>query len=517
MYKVLLVDDEFMILDGISSVIEWEVLNTELIGTAQNGQQAMNIVRQNPPDIIITDIRMPGMDGLELVRTVHAIHPDIMFILLTGYSEFEYAKTAMQYGVKHYLLKPCSEESLSEAIGELVESRMIEDDKEAFVQSVRYGLERIKPYAKEQFLKEFLTNKTYGTEEWHYFGELFGFQFQSQQVRVLLFQIDGEHEYEHLFAVKNITEDVFRNPMLSSTVSKHVLILIEDTLTEPELFERIQSIRSIFTKYYNLDLTAALSDSGELAQVRRLYKQTIDCLSHQFYLGKGSLITRRDISNSLDQGRQEDFSYDEEKLIMVIKAGHWDDAERELTQVFQRLSELRMDSAETKSYIIQLFMGIIRLGSSDRIAEYLGRLTTVIESSTFQSVQELVMSISRDIALERFERTRSQHSQLVQSVVQIVHQRLHDEQLTLQMVSNEIYMNPDYVSKVFKREIGEKFTNYVMRLRMERALELLEQDNEIRISHLAEMAGFGGNSPYFSKVFKKHTGLSPSEYKQQYF
>lgn len=103
MYKVLLVDDERIILTGISRIVNWNSCGTELAGTARNGLEAMDFIAAAPPDIIISDIRMPGMDGLELVAKVKAINPNIRFILLSGFSEFDYAKTAMQYGVKHYL------------------------------------------------------------------------------------------------------------------------------------------------------------------------------------------------------------------------------------------------------------------------------------------------------------------------------------------------------------------------------------------------------------------------------
>ncbi|MGO4372739.1 response regulator [Paenibacillus sp. MCAF20] len=513
MYKVLLVDDEFIILDGIASVVDWEACGTQLIGTAQNGVEAFELVKRDPPDIIISDIRMPGMDGLQLVAAVRELNPDISFILLTGFSEFDYAKTAMQHGVNHYLLKPCSEEALMEALEEVVQRRREKDDNDHFVQSIKYGLERVLPHAKEQFLKELVTNKTYGVMEWQYFGRLFGLQFQTQRVRLLLAEIEGEYEYEHLFAVKNIAEDVFQNPVLSSTVGGHVLLLMEDELSEEQLFEKIDAIRSTFMKYYRLDLTAALSEPGELAHVRRLYTHTLACLNHRFYLGEGSLITERDISVPED-AEKRDFEYDPERLSMPIKAGHWADAELELKRMFGELSELRYEIEETKSYLIQIFMEIIRICSPAQMKGYLDKLPGLIAGSTLQSFEQFVMTIAREITLDRYERNRRKQSQMVQSVIQIVQERYSDETLTLQTIAAEIYMNPDYISKMFKKETGEKFTNYVMNIRIEKALEHIERGGDLTIASLAEASGFGENYSYFSKIFKKYTGFSPSEYRK---
>ncbi|ASA20123.1 response regulator transcription factor [Paenibacillus donghaensis] len=513
MQKVLLVDDEFIILDGISSVIDWESLGTVLTGTAQNSVEALEMIEQNPPDIMITDIRMPGMDGLELVAKVSELYPQISFIVLTGFSEFNYAKTAMQYGVKHYLLKPCSEESLNEALAELVQEREEREQQENFIMSIKYGLERVMPHAKEQFLKEFVTNKTYGVKEWQYFGDLFGFSFQSQTVRLLLVEIEGAHEYEHLFAVRNIAEDIFQNPILSSTVGRRVLLLMEDGLTEPELFTRIDTIRETFMKYYHIDLTASLSEAGELSQARRLYTQTVECLNHRFYLGEGSLITEKDIS-APDDGQEIELQMDQERMILLIKAGHWEDAEEELRALLLSLSELRCNIAKTKSYLIQIFMEIIRLCEQERMQVYMDKLPGVIETSTLQSFQQFVLDIAKEVTLERYARNRCKQSQMVITMKQLVQTRYRDETLTLQTIANEMYMNPDYVGKMFKKETGDRFTNYMMTYRIQKALERIEQEESCTITNLAEESGFGDNVSYFSKMFKKHTGFSPSEYKR---
>ncbi|WP_438351193.1 response regulator transcription factor [Paenibacillus sp. FA6] len=513
MYKVLLVDDEFIILDGIASVVDWEAIGTQLIGTAQNGVEAFEIVKRELPDIIISDIRMPGMDGLQLLAAVRELYPDISFIMLTGFSEFDYAKTAMQYRVNHYLLKPCSEETIVEALTEVVRRKRENDDNDHFVQSIKYGLERALPHAKEQFLKELVTNKTYGVKEWQYFGQLFDLQFHSQRVRLLLVEIEGEHEYEHLFAVKNIAKDLFHHSILSSTLGNHVLLLMEEKLSEEELFERIDAIRSTFMKYYRLDLTAALSEPGELSHVRRLYTQTIDCLNHRFYLGEGSLITERDISVQGDAVKRE-FQFEPERLVMLIKAGHWADAEIELHHMFQEMARLRFDIEDTKSYIIQIFMEIIRLCAPVQMKDHLDKLPSFIANSTLQSFQQFVMMIAQEITLDRYDRNRRKQSQMVQAVKHIVQTRYSDEMLTLQKIADEIYMNPDYIGKMFKKETGEKFTNYVMNVRIQKALEQIERGDYITIATLAEVVGFGDNCPYFSKVFKKFTGFSPSEYRK---
>ena len=120
MCNVLLVDDERVILEGISQVVDWAGCGMELIGTARNGIEAYEKIMTNPPDIVISDISMPGLDGIGLVEKTASTFPDVKFIMLSGYKDFDYARRAMQYGVKHYLLKPCNEAQIVAAVSELL-------------------------------------------------------------------------------------------------------------------------------------------------------------------------------------------------------------------------------------------------------------------------------------------------------------------------------------------------------------------------------------------------------------
>ena len=119
MYKVLVVDDERIILEGISKIIDWNKHDCVLMGTAKNGLEALAAVQAERPDIIITDIKMPGMNGLQLVEKVSELYPGTAFIMLSGFSEFDYAREAMRFGVKHYLLKPCNENAIKQALDEV--------------------------------------------------------------------------------------------------------------------------------------------------------------------------------------------------------------------------------------------------------------------------------------------------------------------------------------------------------------------------------------------------------------
>jgi len=518
MYKVLLVDDERMIIEGISRVMKWEEYGTELAGTARNGVEALDFVLERQPDIVITDIRMPGLDGLEMIARVREQEIDVPFIVLSGFGEFEYARSAMQYGVKHYLLKPSSEEAIGRSLAEVVAELDLRRNKEQFVNRMEAEYKKMMPHAKEQLLKEFVMNKTYGRSDWERYRNLFGIPIEQQRVRLALFQPEDTCEFEHLFALKNIAEDILGSDrlLLGTTIGQHVLLLLRDEDEQGTLIVDLGAIKNVFGSFYKMDATVALSEPGELANARAMYRETLECLNHRFYLGEGSLITKRDIAGGDErvEAAGREIEIDEERLAMLIRSGRVDDAAAFVEEFFGRLTSLRIGAEVAKSYVITLFMAAIRQDAA-RLDEHMKELTKLGGAMTLQSLRETVESTVRAIALRHYESNKKKHSSIVQKVLDIIDANLGNPSLTLNSVAGEmLYMNPDYLGKLFKKEVGEKFSNYVMKARMDKAIESILQTDDVKVFELAEQLGFGDNPQYFSKVFKKYTGYSPSEFKR---
>jgi two-component system, response regulator YesN len=514
MYKVLLVDDERIITDGMSKVIKWESIGTSLIGTAKNGLEAFEKITQNKPDIVISDIKMPGMNGLELVAKVHEHNPDIRFILLSGFSEFDYAKQAMVYGVKHYLLKPCNENTIIEALNELSKELDLENERKQFVENMKETLEDVLPYAKEQWLKEYVTN-IYENKEFTYYQKLLQLDVEIPEVRLILFQIEGQFQFEQLFALKNIAEQIFKQYTLSCSVGELILILVNDEVEGKRLHSKIEQIRKTFFQYYQLDCTIAVSELGKTSHANKLYREALECLNHRFYLGEGSIITKEDIDHQNEKYRGE-FYYDDQKFCRLVKTGCWDEVEEEITVFFNYLTNLRFDINATKSYVIQLFNNMIRLLDSNRINSYLAKLPILLELDTIQSMKSFFNETAKEITNNFFQQNKSKHSSIIRKVLEVIENHIADPQLSLQWVANEmLYMNADYLGKLFKKETGEKFSNYLTRVRIDKAINMIENESDVKIFELAEKIGFGENAQYFSQVFKKQTGFTPSEYKRE--
>lgn len=511
MYKVLLVDDERIILDGIAQVVDWPSLGLELVGTAQNGLQGYERIVRDDPDIVVCDIRMPGMDGLELVAKAHAARPRVKFVILSGFGEFDYANRAMQFGVKHYLLKPTNERKIAEALTEIVRELELGREQESFVRNVKERLEKVLPHVKEQVLKEFVTNKTYGSMDWEYYRGLFRFE-TDRPVRLLLFQPEGTSEYEHLFAVKNIAEDVLQRTLLGTTIGHRVLLLIEDFADEADLHRRIGDIRNVFRQYYKLDLTVSLSDPDSITEARKLYRQTLRAMSFRFYLGEGGLITSKDAGDS-PEGGFEEIVFDEDRMVASIRSGDGEEARRTLGEWFAELKRVQLDIDAAKSFAIERYVSLIRQADPERLGDCYRNIPHLVEKETLNAMQEYIAEEIGRMAGRHEERNAIRHSSLVRKIAEVVEQHLHDEELSLNLVARRmLYMNADYLGKLFKKETGERFTHYVVKARIRRAIELIAEQPELKIFELAERIGFGGNPQYFSQVFKKQVGCTPSEY-----
>ncbi|UKS65084.1 response regulator [Rossellomorea marisflavi] len=511
MYSVLIADDELNILEGIAALVRWGECGTELTYKAHNGVMAYEWIRENPVDIVITDIKMPGMNGVELIQKVHAIHPHIRFIVLSGYDEFEYAKGVMEYNVKHYLLKPSNEEKIEEALQQIVEGLDEEKQKQEVYQEIQQSLHRVLPIAKEQFLKDYLTGKTYWPEDWEHYGKLF--DLREETYRILVFHLDDDHDIDERFVLKEaLTNELLKHHhiILSTITGERILLLIEgEAAGERELIEHIKEFRKEYSTYYRKTFTTALSEPSTPEGLKEAYGETISCLSQSFYLGNNSILTTRDVRD--EAVSNDTLLFDHDEFLYMLKSGNVEEAECHLRHFFIEIDEKRYPVNVLKSHCIELFMLMIR--QSQRMDDLLKDVMIVSNLDSFEELRSFIENAARDIAGERFQRNKVSQSSIIQRMMDYVDEHLSDPDLSLSQVANDVlYMNSDYIGKLFKKEKGEKFSNYLLDKRIQKAVDLMERSGEIKVFEVAEAVGFGNNPRYFGQVFKKYVGVTPKEY-----
>jgi two-component system response regulator YesN len=513
MSKILIVDDERIIREGIAQIIPWEEHGFTLVGTAASGLEAYEIVSKEAIDIIITDIKMPGMNGLQLISKLKEEKPELQFIVLSGYGEFEFARTAMQYGVKYYLLKPCNEREILEVLEKVCAEIKQQKLRDAHITKIKNDLEKVMPQLKAQVLKEFVTNKLYDGQQWEYYKGLFGIEFEGQPVRLILCQVEGVFEFEYNFACQRVAEKVLGEGyvLLSTTIGEEVLLLIKDLGLE-KILPTVDAIKKTFYEYYERDMTIAISGSGDIKKTPILYREASEYLKYRFYLGEGSIITKKDINTS--QKREEVFIFDYEQLGYLIKSGNIQEVNAEIDQFFLKLGATTHEMNVAKIHCLELFSTVIRFSKEGKLPDYLRKMVDFEEFDTLEQIHCFIQEIALEIAEVNYQENAQRYCGQIKKAVTLINENLHREELTLKWLAHEmLYMNVDYLGKLFKKEMGEKFSDYIIRIRMEKAKNLIETSDQ-KVFEIAKQVGFGDNPQYFSQVFKKNTGYTPSEYRK---
>jgi two-component system response regulator YesN len=420
----------------------------------------------------------------------------------------------MQYGVKNYLLKPCNDLKIKEALKEIIDELRCMEDQKRFINNLRENMEKAKPYIKTQLLTEFLSGNIYANRDIGYYQGLFDIEISKNMVRLILFQLEGEFGYEHLFAIKNIGAELFDSPVLNINLGEYALFLVEDHGEVERLQHQIELIRERFFQYYKIDTTIAVSDKGYIRNARKLYLEALECLKHRFYLGEGSIITKEDISPG-NTNHLIGTMFDEQQICMLIKSGNMTNVNLEVSVFFEKIADLRPEINLAKSYCLQLFLAVVQTGETERMQIYLDGISSIMKMGTVQQMKEYIEKVASEITHEYYTRFKSKQSSVIDKVISIMNEQFGNPELSLKQVANTIlYMNADYLGKLFKQETGERFSSYLTKIRIENAIEHISEMEDVKIVSLAEMIGFGDNPQYFSQVFKKYTGYTPTEYRK---
>ena len=499
MLKLVIADDERVIRETISRLIDWQSMGIELVGLCRDGIEAYNMILDESPDIVLTDIRMPGLTGLELVKEISQTDRQLQFIILSGYGEFEYAREAMQYGVKHYLLKPCSEEKLKESIRKASEdcyhAKRIQEEAlrqnamlRVVYQDVIYRLlmeglswDEEKGGLLQRFqelMKFYGRYQDFGTRTCYLY---YAFFLEWEKLDLVLQQLKESGAWKNTFFyaiyVKNTLmlfsyEKVNRAELEAFCRQAGDLIEISEKEYDglPKLLETVlYSVIRYDTIYviHDYKAVAILNDQG-----------TLRCV--------------QDICHRLESGADEVQKCLEEILVIVKEASR-----AEFLQVLGNSICIRLSAIG----------GCSMLEAADF-------LKSMNQESGLERLRELTigMIIKAQGSLDPEKRD---YGMVSERVMQYVEEHIAESELTLKKIAEEcLYMNVDYVSRQFRKATGKKFSQFLAEQRVQRAKELLV-DEDSKIQYVAEQVGCGNNPQYFTQIFKKIEGVTPGKWATQ--
>ncbi|NOU66461.1 response regulator [Paenibacillus sp. LMG 31461] len=509
-YKILLVDDERIIREAIARTVDWEGLGLELIGTAADGLQAWEQIEALRPDIILTDIKMPRLDGLELIRRTKEQQPEARFAVLSGYDEFDLAVGAMSMGVKHYLLKPCDEQEIGRALGELVreldETRRREQLLVAARKTDNTRLSEREPLLAlllEEPLAEDAAERLRLTMQLHH----------QMKLRLIFVQWEKITACQEL-RVREIAaaqSGAGRSLLLSAVAGNRLLAAVEDAGLAEAVAAGARLRDELQSRCPGLQLTMAVSEAGPLDGLSQLYQDVQTYAAFAFYLGAGGIATRELVEPQRASSAVPEAASGE-LIAAALRIGDAEGARYELAAFFQALAAARCERHASLSLCLQLLTTVFKEVPVEELQAKMARLLSL---PTLGDIETYVAS-EMEQWIERFGETQSNRgSAIVLRMKRLIAYHLANEDLSLQWLSQQhIFMNAEYLGRLFRKETGEKFSQYLTRQRIEKSKQLIATETESKMYEIAARSGFGGDQQYFGNVFKKYTGYSPLEYRK---
>lgn len=528
MIRLMIVDDEQPIIDGLKELIDWNGIGVEIVASANSGEEALDVAARVMPDLILTDIRMPGMSGLELIKRIKIVLPDTKGIILSGYQDFEYAKEAMRYNSIGYLIKPVDEMELKNIVMEARDNCVERIDERHRVQNLNRKFEESVVFAKNQVLYSIvngeITDPEIAGERLRYFG------FQDLPECYLCFAADIETSCNDVvedqdtdyvrFAVASVIDDLIRSHAVCSVffnTGKQIYGIIEVKSDEIRVEDILKSILCEVPNIINYQITLGASNVHRgFKNIKKAYKEAKSALKYKLLEGKGSYIRYKDAMEYTGDSANSVVKV-EKKLVNNVICGDSDSIRDVVEEFFRILTE---DSASGPERIISECRELLILVRKSMEEIGLNYSEGVCLSNSFEiqledlSLSELKQNMSmllRETALRISRKSEGNVKALISQIIEYIDSN-YSNQITLNSISGRFYINSSYISRLFKQEANESFIEYLTRKRLEEAKQLLLHTN-YRIYEISQMIGYNNNK-YFSQLFEKETGMTPREFRR---
>ncbi|MFD2611330.1 response regulator [Paenibacillus gansuensis] len=543
MYQLLIVDDERKVADSLAELLPWEELNISQVYRAYSGQEAFQLIAAHSIEIVLTDIRMPGISGLELIEKIREINKKTKCILHSGYSDFEYAKQAMAYQVTEYLLKPASDEEIMEAVGRMIELLCQEAAALYSVTSLTAAIREQIPVMRAQLLQDVLMGKSWSNEELASRLELTQLSFRpADPAAVLVIRLEESFSSSDLksmylfeYAVINIAEETFGEhfELLAGRDQYDYLVLVVK-LSDSKLAEFAElgmsssasttllektalTLQENVTTYLKRHISIVMSTWGSFpGRLPGLYEESISTIRRNIGNDRDIFLKISDDDAPKPMKSLRNL-YETPTLNQLLDMGQREQTVRKIGAVVAELEEQWSGSHEHMQEVFLHLGAAFTYAAHQNGKQLEGIIGTDYElfytRKPFLSVRQLKDWAVR-VADKLFEDlNKEQVDSKSNTIVQIQHfinDRL-SEDVTLQAIADHVKMHPAYLSKLFKTRTGENLSDYIIRLKMEKAAMLLKQTDD-RIYQICTKLGYQ-NPPYLIKLFKKYYGVTPQEYR----
>lgn len=540
MVGVFLVEDEYVVREGVKKSIDWHGNGMEFLGEATDGELAFPQICKCKPDILITDIRMPFMDGLELSRLVRKELPDTKILILSGYGDFNYAKKAIELGITNYLLKPITPDKLLEAVSDVADIVRKDREKEENLQKFQKEMKENEDLARTRFFNE-LVSRTLNFEQIMQETKERGLDFSASFYKIILFTVTEDREDTEMTAYQDnvVRFDEKIAQFLQDEPGIDMFARGVEGLAFLIKGESAEQIDELSEKLLTYAVSAAqecgslcyFGACGNLVQRVKEISESFMLARRVFsyrYLGRKNCIVNYEEANAADVTPEQvpdirniDLGRMDRDIVKnFLKNGVVSETETFLSDYLNRLGDQNLDSLILRQYIamdvyISTTAFLSKLGYDDHvIMEKLGdvrQLCARIESAR-QMREYLAAFLTAAVELRDSSATK-RLSKLLDDARAYIEAHYADEDISLNQVAESVNISPNYFSTIFSQETDSTFIEYLTRLRMSKAMELLRCTDR-KTSDIADSVGYR-DAHYFSYLFRKLNGCSPREYREK--
>lgn len=520
-YKVVLVEDEIITREGIRDNVDWKRIGFEFCGEAPDGEMALQLLQTVQPDVLITDIRMPFMDGLQLGLIVRERMPWVKMVILSGHDEFEYAQAAIKLGVTEYLLKPVTVPDLHKVLAKIATQLDQEKAEQEKLRRLQDQIQENQAALRERFLFKLAVgaiSSTEAVEKSQQLGlDLIACYYQIVIIKTELADRSEQFNYDEYQQVSKTVSDLIAgrpNLFLLKKDWEELVLLIKGNTLDGLQQERALTLERIQQELVTSRYRLTIGSGGPKNRITYIYQSFIEALEN--------------IQNTLHADHSDrDEPVEKTELLKVdksavenyLRSGDRKDFDEFFNAFIRPLGETAFKSRLIKNYFfIDVVLAIAQFihelgGDIDQAIPSFHSIETILMNiKTIEQLREQVHKIVDSALAFRDDRARDSYGTIIQQAKAYINSHYADSDLSLNEVAEHVSFSPNHFSAVFSDETGETFRDYLTRVRIEQAKKLL-RTTKLMCSEVAVQCGY--NDPhYFSIIFRKNTGLTPQHFRK---
>lgn len=532
MYKVLLVDDEALIREAISENIQWEAMGFSFMGACENGKQAMEMIEKEQPHLLLTDINMPFVDGMELTRFVYENYPDIKVIIISGFDEFEYAKNAVKYQVLEYILKPITPTEFSETL--LRVKKLFDERRESQrdMKKIRSAYVTNLPTLQGRYLHHLL-NGTVDYSKLSEKQEELQLNLNAKCYSTALVEGDSLEPFTSqyanvkdelaLFAIYNIAAEIVAQAgcgiVFQAMDEKTVVVFMGEKkeLLKQQIKQVLPKIHDAIEEFLQIQVTIAVGKTVDTQEeLADSFTKTKRALEYKFMLGGNQTIWAEEYENIRNSVKHVDIFEWASKIAASIRINREAEIPQKTREFVNQIKDSFVNRNRSIVYVQNLVLSVMNLLElTEDIEQTVYDKERVFANEIYncdnldeisEQMIQMFVFISNAISNERDSYGKRQ----AMLALRYIEENYADSSISLNSVCTALAMSTSYFSSIFKNHTGETFIEALTKKRIEKAKVLLEQGSR-KTYEIAEAVGYS-DAHYFSLSFKKVTGKTPTEY-----